>query len=142
MTRKLRLRAARLLAAAVTLAAGTGCAARALTAPAAADRPVTSECGNGGAGGQGGDSGANGRPGKPGKPGSPGTHACNRYADLPDKPKGDLTLADKVRVVLVLLNGGATEAQIAHKYRMSPHEVETWKRAYLDDDWSVLMRHT
>ncbi|GHF62397.1 hypothetical protein [Streptomyces griseosporeus] len=98
----------------------------------------TSECGTGGAGGKGGDSGENGSPGKPGEPGKSGTHDCTRYSDLPDKPKGELTLADKVRVVLVLLNGGATEAQIAEKYDMPKSEVGSWKKAYLEKDWSVL----
>lgn len=102
------------------------------------DSAGTAGCGSGGNGGKGGDSGENGSPGKSGEPGKSGTHDCTRYSDLPDKPKDKLTLADKVRVVLVLLNGGATEAQIAEKYDMPKSEVGSWKKAYLEEDWSVL----
>ncbi|MFE2202509.1 helix-turn-helix domain-containing protein [Streptomyces amritsarensis] len=97
------------------------------------------ECGSGGEGGRGGDGGQDGSPGRPGEPGKPGTHECTRYSDLPDKPKAKLTVADKVRVVLVLMNDGATEAQIAEKYKMSPDTVRLWKKAYLKRDWPVLM---
>ena len=144
MTSKLWLRAIALAAVAAAAAAGTDGVARALSvhqplAAPTAQTPADSECGSGGAGGQGGDSGEGGSPGQSGEPGKPGTHECTRYSDLPDKPKDKLTVADKVRVVLVLINGGATEAQIAEKYKMPKHEVEVWKQAYRNGDWSVLM---
>ncbi|MFF7972168.1 hypothetical protein [Streptomyces sp. NPDC007905] len=148
MTRKPRGRAIALAAAAVAVVAGTGGAARALPGhqplvTGTAHTPAGSAgCGSGGAGGRGGDSGEGGRPGQAGEPGKPGTHECTRSSDLPDKPKEKLTVADKVRVVLVLTNGGATEAQIAKKYMMPKHEVEVWKRAYLKGDWSVLLGTT
>ncbi|MFJ6785875.1 hypothetical protein [Streptomyces yangpuensis] len=141
MTRKLRYRAMT-LAAAVAAAAGT---AHALpghqTLPAsAAPRPAGSaECGSGGEGGRGGDSGQDGSPGRPGEPGKSGTHECTRYSDLPDKPKVELTVADKVRVVLVLINGGAAEVQIASKYKIPQDVVRIWKEAYLKNDWPVLL---
>ncbi|AQT70645.1 helix-turn-helix domain-containing protein [Streptomyces sp. fd1-xmd] len=143
MSKKLRHRAIALAAAVAAAAA----AARALpvhpssSLPAsAAFGPVGSpECGSGGEGGRGGDGGQDGSPGRPGEPGKPGTHECTRYSDLPDKPKAKLTVADKVRVVLVLMNDGATEAQIAEKYKMSPDTVRLWKEAYLKRDWPVLM---
>ncbi|MFF9621456.1 transposase [Streptomyces griseosporeus] len=149
---KIWRRSLALAAAAVAVSAGVSCTPgagadagpdhRAPTTSAStgsAQAPAgTSECGSGGNGGKGGDSGENGSPGKSGEPGKPGTHDCTRYSDLPDKPKDKLTLADKVRVVLVLLNGGATEAQIAEKYDMPKSEVGSWKKAYLEEDWSVL----
>ncbi len=144
MTRRLRRRAIALAAAAVA-AAGIAGTARALPThpflPAStALTPIGSTgCGSGGEGGRGGDGGQDGRPGRPGEPGKPGTDECARYSDLPDKPKANLTVADKVRVVLVLMNEGATEAQIAKKYKMPRQTVELWKEAYLNRDWSVLM---
>ncbi|WP_234331146.1 helix-turn-helix domain-containing protein [Streptomyces sp. NRRL F-4474] len=133
--------------AAAAAAAGT---ARALPVHPSSSLPASAafgplgspECGSGGEGGRGGDGGQDGspgRPGEPGKPGKPGTHECTRYSDLPDKPRAKLTVADKVRVVLVLMNEGATEAQIAEKYKMSPDTVRLWKEAYLKRDWPVLM---
>ncbi len=146
MARRLRHRAIALAAAALAAAAGTTGAARMLPdhqpLPASTTAPSpagSTECGSGGDGGRGGDSGQDGSPGRPGEPGKPGTHECTRYSDLPDKPKAELTVADKVRVVLVLMNGGATEAQIAKKYKMSQPAVEVWKEAYLRGDWPVLM---
>ncbi|MFF0067080.1 DUF1153 domain-containing protein [Streptomyces sp. NPDC005279] len=97
------------------------------------------DCGNGGDGGKGGDSGKGGAPGRPGEPGKPGTHGCTRFEDLPDKPKGKLTLADKVRIVMVVLHGPTTNAEAAKKYKMSAHEIDTWKRQYLAGDWAALM---
>lgn len=149
---KIWRRSLALAAAAVAVSAGISCTPGAgadtgpdhrtpttSTSTGSAQAPAgTAECGSGGNGGKGGDSGENGSPGKSGEPGKSGTHDCTRYSDLPDKPKGKLTLADKVRVVLVLLNGGATEAQIAEKYDMPKSEVGSWKKAYLEEDWSVL----
>ncbi|MBV7697256.1 hypothetical protein [Streptomyces sp. TRM70350] len=148
MSRKLWRRPVALGAATLVAALCTACATT--SEPTATDRkvavtpaeqvfPDSSECGSGGDGGDGGDSGEGGRPGEPGEPGEPGTRECTRYSDLPDKPKEELTLADKVRVVLVLLNGGASEAQIARKYDMPKDEVAAWKEAYIERDWSVLM---
>ncbi|MEU9012744.1 DUF1153 domain-containing protein [Streptomyces sp. NPDC048479] len=97
------------------------------------------DCGNGGDGGKGGDSGKGGGPGQSGEPGKPGAHGCTRFEDLPDKPKEKLTLADKVRIVMVVLHGPTTSAEAAKKYTMSAHEIDTWKRQYLAGDWTALM---
>ncbi|GAA3219001.1 hypothetical protein MTQ10_24470 [Streptomyces sp. XM83C] len=144
---KIWRRSLALAAAAVAISAGVSCAPGAGTdndtkhrtpdsvTSSAQSAPDNAECGSGGNGGDGGDSGENGSPGEPGEP---GTHECTRYRDLPDKSREDLTLADKVRVVLVLLNGGATQEQIAEKYDMPKSEVGSWKKAYLEEDWSVL----
>ncbi len=47
-------------------------------------------------------------------------------------------MADKARVVTVLLNRGVTEAQIAGKYKLPKYEIEVWEKAFLKGDWSVL----
>ncbi|MEU1403480.1 hypothetical protein ABZ471_14145 [Streptomyces sp. NPDC005728] len=145
MTRTLWRRSIALTAATLAVAATATCTSRAL----ADHRPAThhttqsasaddsSECGKGGDGGRGGDS-SDGT-GQPGEPGKPATRECDRYSDLPDKPKGKLTVADRVKIVLVLINGGATEEQIAKKYDIPKEKVETWKQAYLKEDWAVLL---
>ncbi|MGI5404947.1 hypothetical protein ACQEVG_36905 [Streptomyces sp. CA-135486] len=97
------------------------------------------ECGTGGEGGKGGDSGRGGGPGRSGEPGKPGTQGCTRFEDLPDKPKDKLTLADRVRIVMVVLHGPTTSAEAARKYKMPAHEIDTWKRQYLAGDWAALM---
>ncbi|MFG3657610.1 helix-turn-helix domain-containing protein [Streptomyces sp. NPDC047706] len=145
MSFQLRRRSIALALAALAFAAGAACAPRAGSDPAPDHRSTTTEdasvstdsagCGAGGDGGRGGDGGDSGRPGEPGEP---GTDECTEYSDLPDKAKADLSVADKVRVVLVLINDGATEAQIADKYHMPKSEVEAWRKAYLERDWSVL----
>ena len=115
-----------------SLAARTAAAAVAAATAAAAVRAAGAAkggdgggggCGNGGDGGRGGDSGKGGGPGQQGEPGKPGTHGCTRFEDLPDKPKGKLTLADKVRIVMVVLHGPTTSAEAAKKYKMSAHEI-------------------
>ncbi|GAA3296479.1 hypothetical protein [Streptomyces cinereospinus] len=148
MSRKLARRplawtAAGLAVAAVVMGAprflpDAGPDARPAVSGAASVPAGSAECGAGGDGGRGGDGGSDGRPGEPGEPGRPGTRACTRFSDLPDRPKAELTVADKVRVVLVLQNGGATEAQVAGKYDMPKSEVASWRKAYLEGDWSVL----
>ncbi|MFK4228069.1 hypothetical protein [Streptomyces sp. NPDC019890] len=97
------------------------------------------ECGTGGAGGKGGDSGRGGGPGRSGEPGRPGTQGCTRFEDLPDKPKDKLTLADRVRIVMVVLHGPTTSAEAARKYKMPAQEIDAWKRQYLAGDWTALM---
>ena len=97
------------------------------------------ECGNGGDGGKGGDSGRGGGPGQSGEPGKPGTHGCTRFEDLPDKPKDKLTLADRVRIVMVVLHGPTTSAEAARKYKMPAPELDAWKRQYLAGGWAALM---
>ncbi|UUN28275.1 DUF1153 domain-containing protein [Streptomyces sp. FIT100] len=105
----------------------------------------------GGTGGDGGRGGAPGRPGEPGKPGhgffggtggrggdgGVGT-GCLRFSDLPDKPKDELTAADKARIVLVVVYGDTTSAEVAKKYKVPEKEVDTWKRQVLDGDWFAL----
>ncbi|MCF3136806.1 hypothetical protein [Streptomyces olivochromogenes] len=148
MSRKSWRRPIALVATVLATALGAACSAHTQQSPApeqpaaahAADTHSDSAgCGSGGAGGRGGDSGEGGEPGESGESGKPATHECTRYSDLPDKPKDELDVADKARVVLVLLNGGATKEQIAKKYKMPEHEVEAWKQAYLKGDWAVLM---
>ncbi|MFF4352599.1 helix-turn-helix domain-containing protein [Streptomyces sp. NPDC001530] len=53
---------------------------------------------------------------------------------MPDKPKEELTPADKVRIVLVVLHGHTTSARAAGKYKMSADEIDQWIRAYRAGD--------
>ncbi|MGW3628434.1 hypothetical protein [Streptomyces sp. NPDC000880] len=41
--------------------------------------------------------------------------------------------------MMVVLHGPTTSAEAAGKYKMSAHEIDTWKRQYLARDWSALM---
>ncbi|MEU2063768.1 hypothetical protein [Streptomyces sp. NPDC013455] len=131
-----------LLAASVTLVTGAGCAAQAATPAASAPSGHTAllqraeNCGEGGEGGKGG---APGQPGEPGKPGKPG---CLAFRDLPDKPKSELTRLDRARIVLTVLSGHATKAEVAKKYKVSEKEIDTWERRLLNGDWLSLVQDT
>lgn len=98
--------------------------------------------GEGGKGGKGGEGGKGGRPGQPGEPGKPGRVGCLlRFDELPDKHKSELTVVDKVRIVLTLLadDSDKTKEKIAEKYDISTEEIDSWKRNYVDGDWFALM---
>ncbi len=140
-----------LAAASVALFAGTACAAQAsevqapagLSASALADQPpFCGMGGEGGKGGKGGEGGKGGQPGQPGEPGQPGRSGCRlSFGDLPDKPKSDLTVADKVRIVALLMveDSDAMKKKIAEKYDIPADRLDTWKQNYLDGDWFALM---
>ncbi|MGW0409788.1 DUF1153 domain-containing protein [Streptomyces collinus] len=130
--------------ASLTLVSGTACAAQAATHTSTANTSGYSalagrsaHCGKGGEGGAGGKGGAPGRPGQPGQPGQPG--GCLSFKDLPDKAEPDLTVMDKVRIVLTVTSGHATKADVAKKYRIPEKEVDTWQRQFQDGDWLGLL---
>ncbi|MCX4511100.1 hypothetical protein OHA27_12435 [Streptomyces sp. NBC_01619] len=146
-----------LAVASVALATGTACAAQTPQGAAAGmslsagpddllDR--LAKCGSGGEGGRGGEGGEGGRgggpgqpgePGEPGQPGRTGTSGCFRIDDLPDKPKDALSETDKAWIVLAVLSGETTRAEVAEKYHVPEAEVDTWKRQFLNDDaWSAV----
>ncbi|MFD4242362.1 hypothetical protein ACFWP3_12310 [Streptomyces sp. NPDC058525] len=133
------------------LVTGTAVAAQAsvhhtpagVTTAVVADLPTT--CvggGEGGKGGKGGEGGKGGQPGQPGEPGKPGSVGCLLgFEDLPDKKKSDLTVVDKVRIVLTLLadDSDETKEKISKKYDIPEEQLDTWKRQYVDGDWFALM---
>ncbi|MEU9144214.1 hypothetical protein [Streptomyces sp. NPDC048349] len=140
-----------LAAVSFALVTGSACAAQASAhhAPTGFGSASVSEqpahClggGEGGKGGKGGEGGKGGRPGEPGEPGKPGRVGCLLgFDDLPDKPKSELTVVDKVRIVLILLadDSDETKEKIAKKYDISQEQLDTWKRQYVDGDWFALM---
>ncbi|MFE3492975.1 hypothetical protein ACFXOS_07665 [Streptomyces sp. NPDC059175] len=95
------------------------------------------ECGGGVDGGVGG---AGGAPAEPGASGGPGLAGCLPLGELPDKAGHDLSVVDKVHVVLIVLSGDTTVADVAEKYRVPESEVETWQRQFLGGDWPALIR--
>ncbi|CAM5297570.1 hypothetical protein SAVIM338S_00400 [Streptomyces avidinii] len=97
--------------------------------------------GKGGEGGEGGKGGRGGKPGEPGEPGKPGRAGCFRFEDLPDKSKDDLTVVDRVRIVVTLIanDNDETRDKIAKKYKISDEQIDTWKKNYVDGDWFALM---
>ncbi|MEU2157349.1 hypothetical protein ABZ532_20420 [Streptomyces sp. NPDC019396] len=90
----------------------------------------------GGTGGRGGDGGDGGWGGDGGRGGD--AVGCLRLSDLPDKPKQKLTVADKVRIVMVVLYGDVTSAEVAGKYKIPEKDVDAWKQQALDGDWLSL----
>lgn len=141
-----------LAAASLAIVSGTACAAytpqdvitgigRAAGAGDLVGRFV--ECGKGGDGGDGGKGGEGGRPGAPGEPGEPGKSGlagCVPLGELPDKPKGALSVVDKVRIVMAVLSGDRTSAEVAEKYEVPEGQIETWKRQFLGGDWPALIK--
>ncbi|MER5727366.1 hypothetical protein ABT084_03225, partial [Streptomyces sp. NPDC002138] len=93
-----------------------------------------------GEGGKGGEGGSGGQPGQPGQPGKPGTADCFTLGDLPDKPKEELTVVDRVRIVITLMadDSDATKDKIAKKYKITTEQIDTWKKNYLQGDWIAL----
>ncbi|MFJ8164342.1 hypothetical protein ACIRBY_25935 [Streptomyces sp. NPDC096136] len=136
-----------LAAASLALVTGTACAAQAAVShvPAATSASVpglqATNCAAGGAGGEGGKGGEGGQPGQPGEPGKPGGTACLGFADLPDKPKSELTVVDRVRIALTVIADDSKELKdkIADKYKITPEQIDTWKKQYMDGDWLGLM---
>ncbi|MET3984561.1 hypothetical protein [Streptomyces sp. PvR034] len=144
-----------LAAASLAFVTGTACAAQAAQshAPAGVVSSVpagqSAHCaggagGEGGEGGAGGQGGQGGQPGQPGQPGKPGTAGCFRFEDLPDKPKAELTVVDRVRIVVTLLadDTDATKEKIAKKYEITTEQLDTWKKNYLEGDWFALTTGT
>ncbi|MFJ3726685.1 hypothetical protein ACIPYQ_29560 [Streptomyces sp. NPDC090045] len=139
-----------LAAASLALVTGTACAAQAseFKAPAGTSSSVVAEqpthCslgGRGGEGGKGGAGGSGGRPGEPGEPGKPGGVGCFRFDDLPDKSKSDLSMVDKVHIVMILLvdDSDDMKEKIAKKYDMSEEQLDDLKEAYIEGNWFALM---
>ncbi|MCX5192840.1 hypothetical protein OOK31_02845 [Streptomyces sp. NBC_00249] len=144
-----------LILAAVSLAfvTGTACAAQASPShtPAGVSSSVLADqsghCTAGGAGGEGGEGGKGGaggrggEPGQPGEPGKPGGVGCFRFDDLPDKPKAELTVVDKVHIVMALLadDSDKTKDKLVKKYKISQDQIDTWKKYYLERNWFALM---
>ncbi|MFE0629418.1 hypothetical protein ACFW3D_20965 [Streptomyces sp. NPDC058864] len=93
---------------------------------------VLAGCGRGGEGGQGSRPG---EPGQPGQPGQPGGAGCLRLADLPVKPAEDLSVVDKVRIVLTVTSGHATRTEVAEKYQVPEKVFDMWKEQVLGGDW-------
>ncbi|MFJ3306880.1 helix-turn-helix domain-containing protein [Streptomyces sp. NPDC086549] len=126
-----------LAVASVAIATGTACAAQASPSVTTGISQVApaghSHCGRGGEGGKGG---APGEPGEPGKPGRPG---CLTFGDLPDKPKSELTIVDKLRIVLTVEYGHVKKADVAKKYKISEKEIDTWEKQFREGDWAALV---
>ncbi|MFJ9800424.1 hypothetical protein [Streptomyces wuyuanensis] len=127
-------------------------------------------CGKGGEGGKGGKPGQPGEPGEPGRPGCADPEDLKdlkdledlegmedlkelddlkdlkdlkdfeAFGELPDKPKDELSVVDKVRIVVALLTDEATTDEVAEKYDVSKKEVGTWREQVLDGDWAALMK--
>ncbi|MET9701372.1 hypothetical protein ABZY31_31315, partial [Streptomyces sp. NPDC006529] len=136
-----------LAAASLAFVTGTACAAQAaqthtpaLTLGAGAHCTPGGVGGAGGEGGEGGKGGSGGKPGQPGQPGKPGSVGCLSFKDLPDKPKDELTVVDRVRIVVTLLADDSKDNQekIAKKYKITTEQLDTWKKNYLDGDWLAL----
>ncbi|MFD5424365.1 hypothetical protein [Streptomyces sp. NPDC127084] len=168
MSRSLWLRPAILAATAAALTLGSACAATpshsAPTPPPPAGRGDQAAQGSdgsrggllgrpgepgepgvgwrGGDGGRGGDGffGGTGGRGGDGGDGARGadSRGCLRLSELPDKPKEKLTVGDKVRIVMVVLYGDATSAEVARKYKLPEKDVGAWKEQFLDGDWFAL----
>ncbi|MEU6064764.1 helix-turn-helix domain-containing protein [Streptomyces sp. NPDC047082] len=126
-----------LAVASMAIATGTACAAQAspgvtpgVSQVASADH---SHCGQGGEGGKGG------APGEPGEPGKPGERGCFALGDLPDKPKSELTVVDKLRIVLIVESGQAKKSDVAKKYKISEKEIDTWVKQVRQGDWAALV---
>ncbi|MER6200111.1 hypothetical protein ABT234_22415 [Streptomyces sp. NPDC001586] len=139
-----------LAAASLALVTGTACAAQAseFKAPAGTSSSVAAEqpthCalgGHGGEGGKGGKGGRGGQPGEPGEPGKPGGVGCFRFDDLPDKSKSDLSMVDKVHIVMILLvdDSDDMKEKIAKKYDISEDQLDNLKDDYLEGNWIALM---
>jgi hypothetical protein len=144
MSRRIWQRPLILAVASVALATGTACAAQASPSATAgishaAPADQFSHCGKGGEGGEGGEGGKGGAPGRPGEPGKPGRSGCFRFGDLPDKPKSELTVVDKIQIVLTVESGQAKKAEVAKKYKISEKEIDTWDKQFRDGDWAALM---
>ncbi|MEV0181887.1 helix-turn-helix domain-containing protein [Streptomyces sp. NPDC050625] len=126
-----------LAVASVALATGTACAAQASPGVAPGVSQVApadhAHCGQGGEGGKGG------APGEPGEPGKPGGRGCFTLGDLPDKPKSELTVVDKLRIVLIVESGHAKKSDVAKKYKVSEKEIDTWVKQVRDGDWAALL---
>ena len=138
MSRRIWQRPLILAVASVVLAAGTACAAQASSGAVAGTGHAvlagqSSHCGRGGEGGEGG------RGGEPGRPGKPGMFGCFRFGDLPDKSASELTVVDKIRIVLSVESGQAKKAGVARKYKISEKEIGIWDRRFRDGDWAALM---
>ncbi|WP_316752465.1 helix-turn-helix domain-containing protein [Streptomyces herbicida] len=126
-----------LAVASMAIATGAACAAQAspgvtpgVSQVASADH---SHCGQGGEGGKGG------APGEPGEPGKPGERGCFALGDLPDKPKSELTVVDKLRIVLIVESGQAKKSDVAKKYKISEKEIDTWVKQVRQGDWAALV---
>lgn len=142
-----------LAAASLALVTGTACAAQAsqshtptgTSSSVVADHPEPcfklGKGGEGGKGGKGGEGGKGGKPGEPGEPGQPGRSGCLRFSDLPDKDKSELSVVDKVQIVLILMADDSDEMKekIADKYKISEGQLDTWKEQYKEGDWFALM---
>ncbi|MGW1895670.1 transposase [Streptomyces sp. NPDC002004] len=125
----------------LTLAAGTACAVHVSPGSPTGTGHVAAvghdtHCGRQGDGGAGGRGGEPGRPGDPGEPGGP---RCPRYGALPDGTKDDLTAKDRVRIVLAVMSGHVTRAEVADRYKIPAAEVDDWRQEFLDGDWYGLM---
>ncbi|MCB5181968.1 hypothetical protein [Streptomyces antimicrobicus] len=139
-----------LAAASLALVTGTACAAQAsephaptgISSSTLGDHPEPcTMIGKGGEGGEGGKGGKGGQPGEPGKPGKPGSAGCLRFDDLPDKPKSELSLVDKVHIVMLVLSADDSEdikKKIAEKYEIAPDQIDSWKEHYLHENWCAL----
>ncbi|WP_330328705.1 hypothetical protein OHS33_02410 [Streptomyces sp. NBC_00536] len=139
-----------LAAASLAFVTGTACAAQAsqsqapagVASSALAGQPThcVANGGEGGEGGEGGAGGQGGQPGQPGEPGKPGGVGCFTFKDLPDKPKEELTVVDRVRIVMTLLADDSKDnkEKIAKKYKITTEQLDTWKKNYLDGDWFAL----
>ncbi|MGW4568717.1 DUF1153 domain-containing protein [Streptomyces sp. NPDC004561] len=135
-----------LATASLTLVSGTACAAQAASHNTPTNTPSysslahhTADCGGGGQGGRGGAGGKGGAPGQPGEPGKPGHPGCLSAADLPDKPEQHLTALDKVRIVLIVMSGHATKADVAKKYKIPEKQYDSWQREFRNGDWLALL---
>ncbi|MFF5447962.1 hypothetical protein [Streptomyces sp. NPDC012888] len=140
-----------LAAASLALVTGTACAAQASEshAPTGISSSVVGDhpepcvmVGKGGEGGAGGEGGKGGKPGQPGEPGKPGRSGCLRFDDLPDKPKSELSMVDKVHIVMLVLaadDSDETKKKIAEKYEIALGQIDSWKDHYLDGNWFALM---
>ncbi|MFJ9788780.1 helix-turn-helix domain-containing protein, partial [Streptomyces globosus] len=63
---------------------------------------------------------------------------------LPDKPADQLNLADKVHIVMALLTDDTDtrKKDIAHQYDIPVQQLDTWKKHYLEGNWTALMNGT
>ncbi|MBW5485113.1 hypothetical protein [Streptomyces bambusae] len=113
-----------------------------INSAAAGDHPEPCfKIGRGGEGGKGGEGGRGGQPGQPGEPGKPGRPGCLRFHDLPDKKKSELTVVDRVYIVMMLTADDSDEMKekISEKYDVPKDELDTWKKNYEDGNWIALM---
>ncbi|MGW2419997.1 DUF1153 domain-containing protein [Streptomyces sp. NPDC001709] len=59
--------------------------------------------------------------------------------DLPDKPKSELTLVDRARIMLAVLTGQVKKDEVAKKYKVSDKEITKWEHQVLNGDWLGLL---